>query len=262
VSNFTTSYGAWAVVTGATSGIGLEFARQLASRGQNVVLVARREELLHDVARDLETAYGVKTLGLPRDLSQGDSHENLLEATRDLDAGLLVAAAGFGTAGAFFDISDELERQMISVNCTEVVRQCRDFGRRFARRGAGGIVLMSSLLAFQGVPRSTTYAATKAFVQSLAEGLREEFKPLGVAVIASAPGPVRSGFETRANMRMKMGVTPAVVAEETIAKLGRSGTVVPGGLSKILTYSLSGLGRRMRTAILGSVMADMTRHVT
>lgn len=258
---FAQRYGPWAVVTGATSGIGLAFAEALASLTFNVVLVARREAQLRDVAAKIRQNTGAQTVTLALDLARSESHSALLEETKAFDAGLLVAAAGFGTAGSFLDIDGDAELEMIAVNCETVVRQCRDFGLRFARRGRGGIVLMSSLLGFQGVPRSSTYAATKAFVETLAEGLHEELKINCVDVVASAPGPVRSGFGDRANMKMNVGVIPATVARETIAALGKRRVVVPGAFSKLLTYSLSPFGRRLRTAILGRIMANMTSHI-
>jgi short-subunit dehydrogenase len=119
---------------------------------------------------------------------------------------------------------------------------------------------MSSLLAFQGVPKAACYAATKAFVQTFAEGLRRELDGSGVDVIASAPGPVRSGFEARANMRMSAAAEPSAVARATLAGLGRSGTVRPGVLSKVLEASLAPLPRWGRSRILAVVMGGMTAH--
>ena len=119
---------------------------------------------------------------------------------------------------------------------------------------------MSSLLAFQGVPGAANYAATKAYVQSLAEGLRLELSPLGVDVVSSAPGPIRSGFAKRADMKMSMAGTPASVAQGTLDALGRAGTVRPGFLSKVLGFALAFLPRWGRVRMMGLVMAGMTQH--
>jgi short-subunit dehydrogenase len=119
---------------------------------------------------------------------------------------------------------------------------------------------MSSLVAFQGVPKAATYAATKAFVQTFAEGLRAELETHGVDVLASAPGPVRSGFEARADMKMSVALSPPVVARATIEALGRKGTVRPGFLSKGLEASLAPLPRRARVRMMGMVMGGMTKH--
>ena len=158
------------------------------------------------------------------------------------------------------DAPVDSELDMVDVNCRVVVELSHHFARRFAARRRGGMVLMSSLLAFQGVPRAATYAATKAFIQTFAEGLRLELRRCGVDVIASAPGPVRSGFEARANMRMGAAVNPDVVARQTLQALGRRATVRPGFLSKFLEASLLPLPRRARSLIMAAVMAGMTRH--
>jgi len=253
-------YGPWVLVTGASDGIGREFARCLAAGGVNVVLVARREAPLRDLADALRRQHGVETLVLPADLSRADQVEAVAARTDGLDVGLLVAAAGFGTSGAFLEATLADELAMIDVNCRAVAALSHHFGRRFAARGRGGLVLMSSLLAFQGVPRAANYAATKAYVQSLAEGLRAELGPRGVDVVASAPGPIRSGFESRANMKMAMGGTPATVARATLDALGRLTTVRPGWLSKLLEASLALLPRWGRVRVMGLVMGGMTRH--
>jgi len=112
------------------------------------------------------------------------------------------------------------------------------------------------------VPRAANYAATKAYVQSFAEALRLELRPLGVDVIASAPGPIRSGFAARASMTMSLAQTPHDVAAATLGALGRRGTVRPGWLSKFLEVSLMCLPRRGRVRIMGVVMAGITRRMT
>lgn len=253
-------YGPWAVVTGASDGIGRAFAIRLAEAGANVVLVARREDALSALARELSATYGVEARVLAVDLGDDRGIGRLLAETSPLDVGLLVAAAGFGTSGDFLDADLEAELQMIDVNCRAVAALSHAFGQRFAQRGGGGLVLLSSLVAFQGVPRAANYAATKAFVQSLAEGLRVELAPHGVDVIASAPGPVKSGFGARADMRMGRAVEPDVVARETLRALGRRTTVRPGLLSKLLEASLALLPRIGRVWVLTRVMGGMTAH--
>lgn len=151
---------------------------------------------------------------------------------------------------------------MVDVNCRAVAALAHAFGRTLAERGRGGLVLMSSLVAFQGVPRAANYAATKAYVQSLAEGLHTELAPFGVDVIASAPGPVHSGFARRAGMVMGLAAQPAVVAEATLRALGRRTTVRPGLLSKLLELSLAVLPRWGRVRMMAKVMGGMTKHRT
>jgi short-subunit dehydrogenase len=252
-------YGPWAVVTGASDGIGREFAARLAEAGVHLVLAARRNDLLDEVANGLVRAHHVQVETIPIDLATRPGVDELVARTRERDVGLLIASAGFGTSGPFVDARLDEELGMIDVNCRAVAALSHAFGRRFVDRKRGGIVLMSSLVAFQGVPRAANYAATKAYVQSFAEALRLELQPLGVDVIASAPGPIRSGFATRASMTMGLAQTPRDVAGATLAALGRRGIVRPGWLSKFLEASLMFLPRWGRVRTMGFVMAGMTK---
>lgn len=253
-------YGPWAVVTGASDGIGKAFASYLAANGLNLVLVARREPLLQALASQLQQAHGVQCRVLATDLSDLEAVHRLSHSTSDLDVGLLVAAAGFGTSGPLLAAGLSVETEMANLNCTSVLAQSWHFGSRFARRGRGGVVFMSSLLAFHGTPRAAHYAATKAYVQTLAEGLRVEWAPLGVDVIASAPGPINTGFAARANMHMAQALPAEVVARVTMQALGRKTTVRPGWLSKLLGWSLALLPRWGRVLVITQVMKGMTAH--
>lgn len=258
VSGLSDRYGPAALVTGASDGIGRAFARKLAEAGFDLVLVARREAALAQLAGELRDRHGVRVKALPADLSDPAQVEAIAEATAEMDLGLLVAAAGFGTSGPFIDGDCEAEMNMIDVNCRALAQLTHIFGRRMTERGRGGIVLMSSLVAFQGVPQAANYAATKAFVQTLAEGLHSELRPRGIDVLASAPGPVLSGFGQRAAMRITSGQTPEEVAEQSLRALGRRTTVRPGLLSKLLETSLKPLPRAGRVWMMGRVMAGMT----
>jgi uncharacterized protein len=253
-------YGPWAVVTGASDGIGQAFARHLAARGLNLVLVARREPLLRALAAELQQSHGVQCRVVDADLAHLEAVRRLADATADLDVGLLVAAAGFGTSGPLLDAELGVETEMADLNCKSVLAQAWLFGARFAKRRRGGVVFMSSLLAFHGTPRAAHYAATKAYVQSLAEGLRVEWAPLGVDVIASAPGPISSGFAARADMQMAQSLPAEVVARVTLQALGHKTTVRPGWLSKLLGWSLAMLPRWGQVMVITQVMKGMTAH--
>lgn len=251
-------YGPWAVVTGASEGIGRSFATVIAKSGLNVVLVARREGALQDLADQLRQSHCIAATAIAADLSSSEESARIERETRDLDIGLLVAAAGFGTSGPFVENDIDAELNMIDVNCRALAQLTHGFARRFVARQRGGLILMSSLVAFQGVPRAANYAATKAYVQTLAEGLHDELGPLGIDVLASAPGPVKSGFGQRAGMRISSGQTPDEVAEASLKALGRRTTVRPGFLAKALEASLKPLPRGGRVKMMARVMAGLT----
>jgi short-subunit dehydrogenase len=250
-------FGPWAVVTGASDGIGRAMARQLAAAGLNLVLVARRRQRLEALGAELAAGCGITVRPLAIDLARPEGPERLLAATAELDVGLLVAAAGFGSAGRFLEADRENQLAMVDLNCRAVAALAHGFGRRLVARGRGALVLFSSLLAFQGVPMAANYAATKAYVQSLAEGLRQELAPAGVRVLVAAPGPVHTGFAARAAMRLKQAQLPEEVAATTLAALGRGGTVRPGVRSRLLGGLLLLLPREVRVRLMGRVMAGL-----
>ncbi len=253
-------YGAWAVVTGASSGIGRELAIELAKAGLNLVLVARNQQILEQMQADLNVRYAIEVVLIPADLRRKEAIDTIASMTENLDIGLLIAAAGFGTSGSFINASIEAELDLLDVNCRALMAMSLHFAQRFARQQRGGIVLMSSIVGFQGNPYTAHYAATKAYVQALAEALHVELAPLGVDVLAAAPGPVGSGFAARANMQMGVALKPAEITQPILNALGRQATVLPGFLSKFLVYSLVPLPRWARVQIMGLVMSRMTEH--
>lgn len=255
---YLTRYGPWAVVTGASSGIGRAVAVALAAAGFKVMLVARSPSALEALARQLAAAHGTECRVVVADLGARAGVDAVVAAAASIDVGLVVASAGFGTSGPMLEneLADELD--LLAVNAGAVLALSWHFGRRLVQRGRGGLILFGSLLGFQGAPRAANYAASKAYVQSLAEGLHVELAPRGVDVLAAAPGPVRSGFGVRARMNMGATDTPERVARVTLAALGRGMTVTPGPLSKFLTGSLMAAPRTWRVRIMAKIMGGMT----
>jgi short-subunit dehydrogenase len=233
---------------------------RLAEAGLNVFLVGRNKAQLEELASEVRIGHAVEARVLNIDLSVDASIQTIESATAQLDVGMLVAAAGFGTSGEFVASSLADEVEMLNVNCRAVLLLSRLFAQRFAERGNGGLVLLSSIVGFQGMPYAAHYAATKAYVQALAEALHVELAPLGVDVLASAPGPTDSGFASRAGMKMGLALKPIDVVQPTLEALGRRATVLPGFLSKLLTYSLVPLPRWARVQIMGKIMSNMTKH--
>lgn len=260
-NHFKSTYGPYALVTGASEGIGCAFATQLAKRGLNVLLVARRAEALNQLSRELESKFGVLCPVMVADLSIESDVEHVLQQSQKLDIGLAICNAGYGTAGSFLENDLEIEMNMLRVNCTAVTRMAHVLGHRFRTRGKGGMVLMSSIVATQGVPRSANYAASKAYIHSLGEALQEEWRDNGVDLLIVAPGPVATGFAKRSKMQMGQTATPDVVAIESLEALGKKHIVHPGWLAKLMVFGLSTAPRFIRVKIMGSIMSGMTKQL-
>lgn len=254
------NYGPWAIVSGASSGIGLEIVERLAESGLHLIIHARGENILQGIAKRLTSTHNIEIKVVASDISEQAGIQKLIETTQSLPIGLLVASAGYGTSGEFIHTSVHAEINMLRLNCEALLTLTHHFAQRFVAQKRGGIILMSSMVAFQGVPYSANYAATKAYVQSLAEALAEELKPHGVDVLAAAPGPVASGFGQRANMKMNMSLTPQQVGIPILKALGRKTTVLPGFLTKFLVYSLRTVPRWGKVKIMKIVMGGMTEH--
>lgn len=256
--SFRARYGEWAVVTGASSGIGREAARQLAAAGLNLLLVARRAADLEELRREVTSSGRIQAITLPLDLAAPGASATVLDVAANLPTGLLVNAAGFGLGGPFLEHSLSEASSMVDVNCRALMELTHGFGGRFAAQRRGGVILFSSIVAFQGVPRSANYAATKAYVQSLGEALAEEWSGQGVDVLISKPGPTHSGFAARAGMTLGKAERAEDVARATLAALGRQASVTPGLLSKLLLGSLITAPRTLRVQIMKAIMRSMT----
>ena len=250
-------YGPWAVVTGASSGLGLAAAEQLAALGFGVALVARREDRLRDLEARLVHAGPGAVRVIVADLGAAAGATQVLDATADLDVGLLVHSAGWGTSGPFTEADIAHELAMLDANCASTVRLCHAYGRRFVDRGRGGLVLFGSLVGGQGTPWSAHYAATKAYVQTLGEGLGHELHPRGVDVLVALPGPVDTGFADVAGMHMSRTDKPGPVVHDVFRALGRRPTVVPGTNGRFLGRALAALPRRARTRVMARAMRRM-----
>ncbi|MEM9022176.1 MAG: SDR family oxidoreductase [Bacteroidota bacterium] len=252
-------YGTWAVITGASSGIGRELANLLATAEFNLVLVARSQDALEALAKSLSSAHGIDVVVIQADLSREESWQKVTTETDRLDVGLFIASAGFGTSGTFGATDLDTELNMLAVNCQALFAHTHHFVRKFKERGRGGIILLSSMVGFQGVPYAAHYAATKAYVQSLGEALAVELKQHGIDVLAAAPGPVNTGFEGRAGMNLGNAMSPVQVALPILKALGRRGTVLPGFLTKFLVTALRTVPRWGKVRVMKIVMGGMTK---
>ncbi len=253
-------YGPWALVTGASSGIGKELAQRLAETGLHLVLTARRKALLQELSSALGQEYGIETRVIEADIAEQKGIDTIITQSNALDIGLVVLAAGFGTSGEFFKSAVENEQSMLRVNCEALMLMSHHFSGIFKVKQGGGLILLSSIVGFHGAPYMAHYAATKAYVQSLGEGLAHELKPYGVDVLNVAPGPVQSGFEKRAAVNMELAMNTSEIGVPILKALGRKSTVFPGKISKLMTYSSRIFPRWAKVKMTKVVMKRMTKN--
>ncbi len=252
-------YTGWAMVTGASSGIGKELALRLADCGYNLIVTGRHKDRLDDLAAQLQRENGVCALVKDGDLGQKREVEDLIAFSEDYPIGIAVMNAGFGSSGSFTEADLSTEISMLNLNCQALMMLTHHFSNKFVSNGGGGIVLISSMLGFQGVPFSAHYAATKSYVLSLGEALTVELKPKGVDVLTVTPGPVRTGFFARAGMLVDIAMPVSKIGVSILKSLGRQERILPGMLAKILVYSLRMLPRWIKVRIMGSVMRRMSK---
>ena len=245
-----------ALVTGASAGLGVEFARQLSKRGHRLVLAARRKDRLEELAKELG-----KARAMAIDLSKKDSAAKLLA---DLEANgetveLLVNNAGFGLIGRFAELDAKRERQMIDLNVGTLTDLCRAVAPQMIARKSGAILNVASTAAFQPGPKMAVYFATKAFVLSLTEALHEELKPHGVKVSCLCPGPTRTEFGDVAGFggngmfdRVAME-TPDVVKAGLDGLARNKAVVVPGLVNKLTANSGRFAPRSIVRKIAGAI---------
>jgi short-subunit dehydrogenase len=260
MSNFVERYGPWALVTGASSGIGEAFARRLAAIGMNLVLVARREDRLRKLADDLHSQHSVSTRVVPVDLSQDDFLPIIERATGDLQVGLLVNNAGIATTGNFLDNDLRAELAMLDINNRAPLILAHHFGRLMRQRGRGGIVFVSSTVAFSGVPSWSNYAASKAHDLVFAEGLAKELRNDGISVLALCPGPTRTELWP-AGTKPLFPMQPNAVVNTALKNLGRKTTVVAGWKNALTALATRLLPRAWNATLFGWAVGGMLKGV-
>src|SRR5246127_485116 len=254
--------GPWALVTGASSGIGKEFARQIAASGINVVLVARRDALLAELGRAISQEFNVQYRALAMDLSQEGFIERLDDATYDLDIGLVVSNAGTGNPGEFLKHDRQLLQATLRLNTMAHLDIIHHFGQKLGERRRGGIILVGALGADSGVPIMANDGAAKAYVHSLGEALHFEFKPLGVCVTVLAAGFMKTAVVEKFGLDPKpMPMKPMSVelrVSEALSGLRKNRSrVVPGRLNRILNALVpASLARKMEADLLGKGLAN------
>ena len=252
-------YGRWAVVAGASEGLGAAFASELAARGMHLVLVARRGHLLAELQEQLVTEHQVEVRCLVGDLAEPTIAASLADAVAGLDLGIIIYNAAYTSAGSFAEAPEEEIERVVDVNVRGPLRVLRTLVPAMCSNRRGAVVLMSSLSGLQGTPYISAYAASKAFNMILAEGLWYELRPHGVEVVACCAGAMRTPGYIKSYDRDVPGMlSPDEAARRTLDGLGRGPRLVPGLVNRF-TAVLVGrlLPRRWAVRLIGR----NTRHL-
>jgi hypothetical protein len=256
VTAFAERYGPWALVAGASQGIGAAFAIELASRGLDLVVVARRAEPLAELAARLST----RTVTVAADLSTEDGLATVAEATDGREIGLVVANAAYSPIGPFLAADPARSLLALDLNCRAPLLLAHRYLPAMAGRRRGGLIIMSSLAGQQGSPGIAAYAATKAFGAVLAEGLWAELRGAGVDVLACVAGAVATPSLALAKPTRAPGtVAPEAVVHAALRALGRRPRTVPGAVSRLSAAVMSRLlARRTAIHIIERASRDLT----
>jgi short-subunit dehydrogenase len=249
-------FGPWALVTGASSGIGKELSRQLAANGINVVMAARRIDLLKEVGDGIEREFSVEFRAVQVDLSEEGFIDKIKDATRDLDIGLLVSNAGAARAGEFVNLALKDLHDQISVNVVAHMELVRYFAPRLVKRARGGVMLIGAMGASHGIPYMANPSATKAYVLAFGEALHFELEKHGVAVTVLTPGLTDTAvipelFADPGALPMKL-MSVAQVASEGIAAIQANKSLcVPGALNRFMNLVVpASITRKMEVKLL------------
>ena len=256
-------YGPWALVAGASVGLGAAFARQLAGHGFNLVLLARRDDLLRRLADDLIRSNGIEVRVVAMDLAAADVVDQVAERVDSLEIGLLVYNAALSGIGPFLSQSLESLTDQVRVNCHGPMALSHLLGGRMAERGRGGVLLMSSLSGFQGSALIANYAATKAYNLVLAEGLGHELRRVGVDVLVCCAGATRTPGYEASKPSTQPWIAPAAmdpdkVVAEALRALGRRQVLIPGRANRWMQILLSRLlPRAVAVRVMGKTMEGL-----
>ncbi len=248
-----------ALITGASGGIGYELTKLFAHDGYNLVLVARSEQKLTQIANDLKQKYGIAVKVIAKDLSIPTASEEIFQQTQQesIKVDVLVNNAGFASYGLFHEIDMTSELQMMQVNVVCLTHLTKLFLPDMVKQGSGKILNLASTAAFQPGPLMAVYYATKAYVLSFSEAIANELEGTGVTVTALCPGPTESGFQQRAAMEdSKLVSGQKIMDAETVAKIGYRGlldgktVVIPGVKNKLLAESVRFTPRKIVTKLV------------
>lgn len=262
MENLKKKYGNWGIITGASSGIGEEFARKFAAIGINLILVARREDKLKKIADELRELNNVEIIYVVQDLSEDNFIDSIAEAAKGKEVGILINNAGMGCVGEFNRSDSSYEEKLIKVNCIAPMILTRRFVDQMIIRKRGAVIFLGSLLSFQPTPYSATYSATKAFNLFLGDALWYELNEYNIDVLSLNPGGTDTEF-LRLSNRYKKGPilrSPKQVVETALKALGRKPTVIDGFINKTAVVLGKLLPRKLLVNLSGIISGKLNEE--
>ncbi len=253
-------YGAWAIVAGASEGLGEAFARSLARRGLDLVLVARRADRLESVAASIRTEHGVEVITAALDLGSAHVIDEVRTAVGTREIGVVVYNAAYAPVGSFVEQTAGQLSAVVDVNVRAPLLLTRALAGPMVARGRGAVVLMSSVAGLVGTAKIAAYSASKGFNTVLGEALWHELRPHGVDVVVSCAGAIRTpGYAATSHRDAPGTLDASAVAEATVRAIGRGPRVVPGWINKIAALVV---GRWLPRRLSIAVMASSTRELS
>lgn len=250
-------YGGWALIAGASEGLGEAFADALGEAGYDLIVIARRVAPLEQTAARLRERHGVEVVALALDLAAPDVVARIVAGVGEREVGLLVYNAAFSRVGSFLDTPLDDHLAALAVNCRTPLMLVHHFGAIMRRRRSGAIVLMGSMSGLQGSPRLASYAASKAFARVLGESLWGELRASGVEVLTCVAGATRTpGFEAVASDTPGVVMEPREVVDQALAALGRQPSMIPGLANRMSAWVLGKLPRRRQVEIMAAAMRE------
>ncbi len=249
------NYGEWALITGASSGLGKEFAKQIAKKGFNTILIARSKKSLEDLSLSIKTEYKVETKIIVADLKEDNQIQTIIDECKALDVGLLINCAGLALSNEYLDNKIEDEIDILNVNVKAPMVLSHFFAQKMRTQKKGGIIFVSSIMALAGASSWANYNATKAHNLLLSEGLGQELKKDNIEVLALTPGTIQTGFQRTSNTNIDLGSLDVKdVVSDGLNSLGQKRTVTSGFKNKIIAFLTRITPRAVNTVIFSTVV--------
>lgn len=254
-------YGNWALITGASSGIGKAFSKYLAGLGMDLILVARNEKKLENLGKELKNKYNIDCLSIPLDLTKENFIEELNESVGSREVGILINNAGYGSSGNFTEIDTRHEIDMVKLNCLAPIILTHHFSKQMLERKKGAIIFLGSVAGLTPIPMMATYSATKAFNEFMGSSLWYELKQHNIDVLSLNPGGTKTGFQRIANTTTGPFVRlPEDVVHTAFKALGKKPSVVDGYPNKVTAFLSKLFSKKLVVSISGRVANKLYMH--